>query len=76
MIPAQPFAYYDHGRATYGERGWEGRAARGRRPARDHYGLAGIALEGSAGARATVRLTEPASMTVHLLRRPGGRPTA
>ncbi len=72
VIPAQPFAYYDHQRASYGGPGWEGRAARGRRPARDHYGLAGIALEGSAGARATLRLAEPASLRVHLLRRPGG----
>jgi lysophospholipase L1-like esterase len=72
VIPAQPFAFYDHQQVTYGGRGWEGRAARGRRPARDHYGLAGIALEGPTGARATVRLAEPASLTVHLHRRPGG----
>ncbi len=74
VIPAQPFAYYDHARASYGGRGWEGRVARGRTPPMDDYGLAGIALDGSAGARATVRFARPAHLSVHLRRwRGGGR---
>ncbi|MBO6938801.1 MAG: hypothetical protein JJ863_27780 [Deltaproteobacteria bacterium] len=72
IIPAQPFPFYDHQRAIYGGTGWEGRVARGRTPPLDDYGLAGIALDGSTGARATVRLESPARISVHLRRRPGG----
>ena len=73
VIPARPFAYYDHARARFGGQGWRGLAARGRRPARDHYGLAGIALEGRNGARARVRPGPGVeTIRVHALRRPGG----
>ncbi|MGE0788546.1 MAG: GDSL-type esterase/lipase family protein [Sandaracinaceae bacterium] len=76
VLPAPPFAFYDHARVRIAGDGWSGRAVRFRERARDDYGPAGIAIETRELAHARVDARSAADrfdrVRLHYLRQPNG----
>jgi lysophospholipase L1-like esterase len=76
VLPVRPFAYYDHRGVTLRSGGrWRTLRVRGAERVPDAYGLAGVAVEASSRAWASVEPTRRSRVSrfdVHYLQRPGG----